>query len=152
MADHFQGASVRVQPLSTRHPLHIPAGVAKERPSYTPVHTRLGMEVAKALGIDPAKVLKASLEFPEHGTTTMTVQLFVTEEQMRVALAAVAAIEAKAEIAHAMYDSKTGLMRPASAEELATAPAQGAPAPSSAPLAAPDTSEPGCPCRQGVRA
>lgn len=151
MADHFQGASVRVQPLSTRHPLYIPAGVAKERTSYTPVHTRLGMEVAKALGIDPAKVLKASLEFPEHGTTTMTVQLFVTEEEMRTALAAIGARQ-QPEVARAVYDSATGFMRPASAGEAASAPEQGAQAPSAALPATPDTSAPDRLCHQGARA
>ena len=90
-----QKERAQVRPLSTSGPLEIPAGATTECPSYTPVHTRLGVEVARALGIDPTKVLKASLEFPEHGFTTMTVQLFVTEEQMRAALAAVAATEAR---------------------------------------------------------
>jgi len=70
-------------------------GALKEHPSYTPVHTRLGMEVAKSLGINPSKVIKAALEFPEYGFTTMTVQLFVTESEMRTALAALSAIEAR---------------------------------------------------------
>ena len=68
-----------------------------ERPSYTPVQTRLAIEVVNALGINPSKVLKASMGFPERGIATMTVQLLVTEEQMRAALAAVAATEAKAQ-------------------------------------------------------
>lgn len=97
---------------------------------------------ALTLILNEMRAIRALLERSEEARSDARLAL-ISEGQ---------AIFPKPEVARAVYDSATGFMRPASAGEAASAPEQGAQAPSAALPATPDTSAPDRLCHQGARA